>query len=211
MNPNAEPASAAALDTGGEFPAAWLDRLKNQDAAAFEDLVRRFAPRMLAVITRILGPGEDCHDALQEAFISALRGLPAFQGQAKLSTWLHRIAVNAALIKLRTRRRHPEEDLEALLPKFDETGHPLAWPEPWQTNAQAALESAEVRQTVRAAIERLPEAYRTVLVLRDIEEMDNNEIAAMLGMTPNAVKVRVHRARQALRTLLDPHFRASKT
>jgi RNA polymerase sigma-70 factor (ECF subfamily) len=161
---------------------------------------------LLAVARRLLGDGEDAHDAVQEAFISAFRSIDRFEGGARLSTWLHRIVVNAALMKLRTRRRKPEEPIDDLLPAFLADGHRENPNGPWQP--AAAAESREVRELVRHSIERLPESYRTVLLLRDIEELDTAEVAEMLHVTPAVVKTRLHRARQALRALLHPHFRA---
>jgi RNA polymerase sigma-70 factor (ECF subfamily) len=130
-----------------------------------------------------------------------------FEGQAKLSTWLHRIVVNAALMKLRTRRRKPEESLEPLLPAFRENGHHADKFSVWDDPADQLAAREETRQVVRDAILSLPDTYREVLVLRDIEEMNTDETARALGITPNAVKIRLHRARLALRTLLDPHLR----
>lgn len=184
-----------------------IARLREGDEAAYEEFVRTFGGRLLPVTRRILGNEDDARDAVQDAFLSAFRALDRFQGDARLSTWLHRIAVNAALMKLRTRRRRPEEPLDPLLPAFLDDGHHREQFRSWGEPADAALESAERRAVVRAAIDRLPESYRTVLLLRDIEELGSAEVAALLGTTPNAVKIRLHRARQALRSLLDPHFR----
>jgi RNA polymerase sigma-70 factor (ECF subfamily) len=132
--------------------------------------------------------------------------MDGFAGTSRLSTWLHRIVVNAALMKLRSRRRRPEESIEELLPRFDETGHFTDAPSAWDGSTDRTYERAETRALVRAAIEELPPSYRTVLVLRDIEELDTEEAATMLGISQNAVKVRLHRARQALRTLLERRF-----
>ncbi len=167
--------------------------------------MRRYSGRLLRAARRVLDSEEDARDALQDAFVAAFRSLRDFEASARLSTWLHRIVINASLMKLRRRRRKPEEEIELYLPRFVEDGHQVepsvAWPEP----ADAMLEREELRSLVRATIERLPESYRVVLVLRDIEELSTEETAAMLGASPNAVKIRLHRARQALRTLLDPH------
>jgi RNA polymerase sigma-70 factor (ECF subfamily) len=181
-------------------------RLQAGDAEAFEALVRRETPRLLAVARRMLRDEEDARDAVQEAFVSALRSLGAFGGRCQISTWLHRIAVNAALMKLRARRRKPEDSIEDLLPSFLEDGHHEHHPGEWRDTGEAQLASREDREFVRAAIDRLPESYRTVLLLRDIEELDTAEAAEALGLSDNAVKVRLHRARQALRTLLEPRF-----
>src|SRR5687767_6358890 len=106
-----------------DHDAALLARLRAGEAAAFEEVVRAESGKLLAVTRRILPVEEDARDAVQDAFLFAFRSLDRFQGQAKLSTWLHRIAVNAALMKLRTRRRKREESLEPLLPTFKDDGH----------------------------------------------------------------------------------------
>jgi RNA polymerase sigma-70 factor (ECF subfamily) len=190
-----EPALVAALRAG--------------DEAAFEALVRAHAGRMLAVARRLLPGGDDAEEAVQRAFVMAWKGLPDFQADARLSTWLHRIVVNAALMMLRSRRRRPELSIEELQPRFDdsESEHHLASIAPWRRTAQDEALLAETRAMVRAAIDRLPPNYRDVLLLRDIEQLDTAQSGAVLGLTPNAVKTRLHRARLALRALLDPHFR----
>ncbi len=173
------------------------------DDRAYERLVVEQGARLLAVARRFLRNEEDARDCLQECFVLAFRALPRFEGNARLSTWLHRILVNAALMKLRRRRSRPEEPIEPLLPGFRDDGHAEVVYRDWSASAAELLERAETGRQVRAAIDRLPESYRTVLVLRDLEELDTAEVAARLGVTANAVKIRLHRARQALRQLLD--------
>lgn len=191
--------------------ASLLSGLRASDQAAYETLVRTYSSRLLAVTRRFLSNEEDARDALQDAFLSAFRALHTFAEGSLLSTWLHRIAVNAALMKLRTRRRRPEDLIEDLLPTFVEDGH-RANPGPdWKEPAEIALQRQESRILVHECIDRLPETYRTVLLLRDIEELDTEEVARLLAISPNAVKIRLHRARQALRELLDPHFREDLT
>ena len=177
------------------------------DETAFAELLRRHGGRMLAVARRLLRDEEEARDAVQEAFVAAFRGLARFDGHSLLGTWLHRIVVNAALMRLRRRKARPEEPIEPLLPRFLSDGHQADPAAPWQEDAESLLARAETRAQVRAAIDRLPESYRTVLLLRDLEELDTAEVAGMLGITPNAVKIRLHRARQALRGLLDPQLR----
>jgi RNA polymerase sigma-70 factor (ECF subfamily) len=186
---------------------ALLEGLRHGDPAAFETLVRAYTPRLLAVARRMLGNDEDARDAVQDGFLNAFRAIDRFEGQSKLSTWLHRIVVNASLMKLRTRRRKPEESLEPLLPAFVEDGHHAEQFSAWSEPADKLAERAEIGETVREAIRSLPESYREVLVLRDIEELNTEETARALGISPNAVKIRLHRARQALRTVLDQHLR----
>lgn len=182
-----------------------LIALRRGDEAAFETLVRLTAPRMLAVARRYSGNEEDAHEAVQDAFASAYQALPSFEGAARLSTWLHRIVVNAALARVRQRSRSPELAIEDLLPRFTQYGHFLESPAAWQPESR--IESNELCEIVRAAVAQLPEGFRDVLVLRDIQGMDVDAVALQLGLTANAVRIRTHRARQALRTLLDPHFR----
>jgi RNA polymerase sigma-70 factor (ECF subfamily) len=180
----------------------WLERLRAGDDAAFEAWVRRESPRLLAVTRRILRCEDEAQDALQDAFLSAFRALEHFNGESRLSTWLHRIAVNAALMRLRSRRRRPEESIDELLPRFDADGCHVDSEPRRAPDAESELERAELAARVRACIDRLPESHRLVIVLRDIEGLDGRQTAEALGCGADAVKMRLHRARQALRTLL---------
>jgi len=178
-------------------------RLQRGDDSAFEAIVRAHGGRLLAVARRFLGNNEDAQDAVQDAFIRAYKAIHTFEARAQLHTWLHRILVNTALMKLRERRRRPTESIEDLLPTYTTDGHQAVASRDW---SDAVLERKETAAIVREAIALLPDQYREVLVLRDIEEKDTAEAAAILGTTSNVVKVRLHRARQALRTLLDREF-----
>ncbi|MCZ6782774.1 MAG: sigma-70 family RNA polymerase sigma factor [Proteobacteria bacterium] len=197
----AESAGAPEIDE-----AALLARLREGDDKAYETLVRAYTGRLLAVARRFLGSEEDAQDAVQDAFLSAFRAIDRFQGGSRVSTWLHRIVVNACLMRLRTRRRKPEQSIEELLPRFLEDGHVEVPTAPWKAGADHLLETRENRDQVREAIGQLPENYRTVVLLRDIEEFDTDQTAEALGISRAAVKTRLHRARQALRTLLASHF-----
>jgi RNA polymerase sigma-70 factor, ECF subfamily len=185
---------------------ALLERLRAQDADAYAELVRANTGRMLAVARRLLRCDSEAEDAVQEAFLQAHRALPRFEGQARLSTWLHRIVVNACLMRLRKRRNRDEVPIDELLPRFQDDGHRADPTGPWPQDALALLEQRDVRAAVRAAIDRLPERHRCVLLLRDIEGQSCEEVAEQLGIRADAVKMRLHRARQALRTLLDPQL-----
>ena len=209
--PPCEPAAGTLPPGTDAGDAALLARLRAGDPVAFDELVRTHSGRMLAVTRRILGSDDEARDAIQDAFLSAFRGLERFEGGSLLGTWLHRIAVNAALMKLRTRRRKPERSIETLLPAYLEDGHHAEDFQEWNEPIERAMMRAETRAVVRGCIAELPDNYRTVLILRDIEELDTDETAQRLGLTPNAVKIRLHRARQALRTLLDPHFRSARS
>ena len=195
------------LERDLESDASLLSRLRSGEPQAFEMLVRTHTPRLLAVARRLLRNEEDAKDAVQEAFLNAFRALGSFEGASRVSTWLHRIAVNVALMKLRSQRRKPEASIEGLLPAFLEDGHHALHPPEWRDGADVLLERREDREFIRACINELPESHRTVLILRDVEELDPEETARALGVTENVVKVRLHRARQALRSLLEPRFR----
>jgi RNA polymerase sigma-70 factor (ECF subfamily) len=186
---------------------ALLAALRAGEESAYQRLVVEYGGRMLSVSRRFLRNEEDARDALQDAFVQAWKGLPRFQGHCALGTWLHRIVVNASLMRLRSRKSHAEESIEPLLPRFLEDGHAANPSVQWEESCDRLMEREEVRALVRAAIDRLPDTYRTVLLMRDIEEMDTAETAEALGITENAVKVRLHRARQALRELVDPSLR----
>jgi RNA polymerase sigma-70 factor (ECF subfamily) len=186
-----------------ESDALLVARLQAGDPEAYEALVRAHSGRLLAVARRFLPNNEDAQDAVQEAFIKAFRAIGTFEERAQLHTWLHRILVNTALIKIRSRKRRPEESIDDLLPTFQADGHQTTESREW---SDAIFERKETAATVRRAIAQLPDQYRVVLTLRDIEERDTIETAAALGTTTTVVKVRLHRARQALRTLLDREF-----
>ena len=166
-------------------------RLRVGDEDAYKALFCQHSGAMAAVARRLLGDTDDAADAVQDAFVSAWKAMRSFEGSARLGTWLHRIAVNACLMKLRGRKR------SRFVP-LDESHAPVCRPE------DDRLGRAEVAERVRAGIDRLPPAYRTVIRLRDIEGVGTAETADRLGTNKAVVKVRLHRARQALRALLEP-------
>ena len=161
---------------------------------------------MQATARRLLGSEDDACDALQEAFLCAFKSGAQFKGDSALATWLHRIVINSSLMQLRYRRRHPEEQMDDLLPQFDKNGN---WLDAHDGSLppERALESFETRAMVRRCVGQLPPSHRIVLLLRDIEGLDTQEVATMLGVTTNAVKIRLHRARQALKTLIGQDTR----
>lgn len=180
---------------------AILAGMRRGDDLAFEQVFRRYGARMLATARRLLGNDEDARDAVQEAMLSAFKAVGRFEGGAQIGTWLHRIVVNAALMRLRTRRRKPETGIDDLLPAFHADGHRII-----ATGEEACpertLEQHQMLGLLRLCVDELPDGYRQVYLLRDIEELSSEEVAAAMGLTPNAVKIRLHRARQALMTLV---------
>ena len=181
-----------------------VEALKTGNNAATEFLVRTHAPWMLAVARRITVDTALAEDCVQEALIKALRGIDGFEGRAGLKSWLHRIVVNQALMRLRTRKRQNEEPIDELLPAFDETALRVEVPQQRIATPYEIVEREDRRAFVRSKIDQLPESYRIVLQLRDIEEMTTREVAEALGLSESNVKVRLHRARSALKILFEP-------
>lgn len=190
------------FDTENEL----LTRLRARQEQAFEELVEKFAPRMLTAAKNLLHSDQDAEDCVQEAFVAAFQKIDSFDGRSKIGTWLHSIMINKCLMKLRSKRRRPEVAIEQLLPRFRDDGHATEPQSPWTERAAHVGLDEETKCLVREKIEELPEQYRVVLLLRDVQHLSAQEAAEVLGDTPNAVKVRLHRARQALKALLDPHF-----
>jgi len=174
-----------------------------------ETLVRNNIGWMISVAQRLLGDHALAEDAVQDAFMSAFRGLENFQNRATLKTWLHRITINAALMKLRKIKRRSEQSIDEFQPEFD--AHECRIEAPWQhvESVEDILESEQLRTQVHAAINQLPDSYRIVLLLRDIEGYNTNEVAHMLDLSGSNVKIRLHRARSALKKLIEPILRGA--
>lgn len=177
----------------------------------FAALVRGHTAPLLRTCRRLLDDESEAADAVQESFLSAYASLGTYRGDAKLSTWIHRIAVNACLMRLRRRAAFMasaetddcDQALGSLLPSYSRTGHRREVQPAWTEAVDELAERRELCGRVRELVQSLPEPHRTVLVLRDLEELSTEETAALLGLRTNAVKTRLHRARQALRTMLE--------
>jgi len=184
-----------------------LARAEQGSETQAEQLVRDNIAWMLALAERILRDRGLAEDAVQEAFMAAFRGLDSFEGRSTLKTWLHRITVNASLSKLRQLKRLAERPIDEYLPEFDR--HECRIEARWTYLAplQDVLENDDLRARVSESIDALPESYRIVLQLRDIEGYDTSEVAELLKISASNVKVRLHRARAALKKLLEPILR----
>jgi RNA polymerase sigma-70 factor (ECF subfamily) len=163
---------------------------------AIEHAIDHGHARLVAVARRLLRDEDEAREAVQDACVLALRGSAGFAHRARASTWLHRIVVNVALLRLRARRRRGASaglgaEVSTALRTVD--------------SAEEVVARAQLRQLVRRAVAALPERYRTVLVLRDLRDRGTAETAGALGLTTNAAKIRLHRARQALRGTLALH------
>jgi RNA polymerase sigma-70 factor (ECF subfamily) len=194
--------AAPAADEGDEVLAA---RAAAGEEPAFAELVSRYQARVYRLACRLTADEGDAKDVLQETFLAAYRGLPAFRGESRFSSWLYRIATNAALMHRRARARRPTESLEAFLPRFDADGRHAAEPADLAAASRAdeLLDRKLLAEKARAGLDRLPDIYREAFVLRDLEEMTTPEVAELLGIDPAAVRQRVHRARLLLRGYLS--------
>ncbi len=185
---------------------ALVEALKRGDDDAWVSVIRDLGGRLLAVARRFVRGDDEAEDVVQEAFLQAYKNIDRFEGGSRLSTWMHRIVVNAALMRIRKKSRTKEVSIEDLLPRYKDDGHRVEVGEAWTERGEDVAMREELRRTVRDAIDRLPENYRNVLLLRDIEQLDTAETAEILDISVNATKTRLHRARLALRELLDPHM-----
>ena len=174
------------------------------EQAAFASLVRRNTQLVYRVALRMTGNRSEAEDVLQDAFLQLHSRLHLFQGQARLSTWLHRIAVNAALMHLRRRRSRPAEQLPDYEPAFDADGtwHPLDAHSSCVLRTDELMEHRELARVALDAVGRLPEQYRAPFVLRDLEGLSTKEAAGLLGLDDNLLRQRLHRARLTLRAHL---------
>lgn len=175
-------------------------RLQAGDEAAFEDLLKRYELKVFNLTRGLMRSDEDAQDALQETFLSVFRNIGRFKGGSSLSTWIYRIAVNAALMKMRRRKNEQKHiAIEEYMPEFDDTGHRVAVVPDWHPAVDQLLLNKELGSMLRGWIAELAPEYRTVFLLRDQEELSNEQVAEVLGLSVAAVKSRLHRARLYLR------------
>ena len=186
---------------------ALIEGLRRGSARHAEHFVRTHIGPMRAVARRILSGDTHADDCVQEAFLKAFKKIDTFEGRSTLKTWLHRITVNEALMKLRALKRLGEQQVDELMPEFDANSCRIEAPWPYMATPEDILQRESARALVTSKIHELPDSYRIVLLLRDIEELDTAEVAEMLGISPGNVKVRLHRARSALKKLLEPALR----
>lgn len=174
-----------------------------REEAAFRLIMQRHNRRLYRVARGVLGDDTEAEDVVQETYVRAFTHLDSFRGEARLSTWLTRIALNEALGRMRDRR--PTTDLKHL-DAINEQGEArvIYLPSPSQDSSpEASAARAEVRTLLERAVDQLPIPFRSVFVMRDIEEMSVEETASQLGLRPETVKTRLHRARRLLRQSLS--------
>jgi len=181
-----------------------VQRLISAEPRIVEQFVRKNMPWMLRTARQILSDHALSEDAVQNAFDSIFRNLSSFEGRSKITTWMQRILINEALMLLRKKKRNKEEFVDDLLPEFYDNGCRI---EPtWGKikTPEEIFQQANASEKIMEIIQQLPADYRIVLILRDIQELTTSQTAEILGISENSTKVRLHRARAALKKLLEP-------
>ncbi len=171
-----------------------------------EQVFRDYAPRVYNLARRMLGNDADAEDITQDVLLQVVRKLDTFRGEAAFPTWLHRVTVNAALAHRKKRARREDRETHDPLDHFLETGQHAHSVQPWSVPPDQQVLDRETHELIEKAIADLPEIYRDVYVLADVEGLPNPEIADMLGLSVPAVKSRLHRGRLLMRQALAPHF-----
>ena len=184
-----------------------VEGIRNGDDASFRQLVEIYWRELNYSAQRILKNYSDANDCVQDGLIKAIKNIDSFSAKGSFKGWLHRIVTNEALMLLRKRNVRKEDSLDEFMLEFDEDGRYRHHFQAESVTLETLQESKEVRAQVREAIDKLPDNHRITLVLRDIEGYSTKETAKMMETTEENVKVRLHRARLALRNLLEPVFR----
>ncbi len=184
---------------------------KNGQAAAApqltpEQVFRDYGARVYNLARRMLGNDADAEDVTQDVLLQVVRKLDTFRGDSQFATWLHKVTVNAALAHRRKRAKREEREIHDPLEHFLEGGYHAREIHPWAVTPDAQALSHEQTQLIEKAIASLPEIYRDVYVLADVEGLPNAEIGDILDLSVAAVKSRLHRGRLLMRNVLAPHF-----
>jgi RNA polymerase sigma-70 factor (ECF subfamily) len=212
-------------DSGGSSLSALSDdelvaRARHKDFGAFEALLERYEDKVFRLALRFVRNESDAKEILQDTFLSIWRKLDTFKGESQFSSWVYRVTANAALMRLRSQKRHPQISTEELPPGFLDSlgasevggyaaGHLPSPGENWAKRPDDQLQSDELRRYIQAAVDALPDLYRTVFLVRDVEGMSTEETAELLGISVPTVKTRLHRARIALRASIAKYFNQS--
>lgn len=177
-----------------------VNLLKQGDVATFEDLIRRYSARVYSMGYRLTRNIQDSEEVLQDTFVTVFRKISAFEGKSSLSSWIYRVTVNTALMKLRKRRSDRLSLIEDTIPNYKDS---VALSDSAFLNSQGSF---SLRAKIESAIFDLPDEYRAVFVLRDIDGLSTNEVCKVLQLTAPAVKSRLHRARLVLRKQLKEAY-----
>ena len=182
-------------------------RARAKDFGAFEQLLDRYEDKIFRLAYRFVRNETEAKEILQDTFLSIWRKLDTFKGDSQFGSWLYRVAANTALMRLRSQRRHPEISTEELpVGYLDNYGQLPSVGENWSKRPDDELQSEELRRHIQTAVDALPEIYRTVFLLRDVEGLSTEETGEILAISVPTVKTRLHRARIALRDAITQYF-----
>lgn len=191
-----------------EAEADLVSRLVAGDEQAFSRLVHSHAGWMLALAKRLTNSESDAADCVQESFAVLLRKIDTFEGRSSLKTWLHRIVVNQALMKMRKKTSLREQSLDQYLPQYNRHGLLIGPVRISDESVESLVSKKETAAKVRTAIAELPDKYRVILIMRDLEGYTTAETADLMQIEEGAVRTRLHRARHALKKILEPELDA---
>lgn len=187
-----------------------VGRALSDDYQAFEEILHRYQDKAYRLAWGLVKNDAEAQDVVQEAFLNIHRKLDTFEGNAKLGSWIYRIVVNQALMRLRKTKRRAEVGIEEAPLDVDRELGAFSGQAPWQVRADEAAQNSELRQQILAAIDELDPKYQAVFVLREVEGLPHAEIAEILGLSVGAVKTRLHRARLFLQAALEPYLGRSE-
>ena len=192
--------------TDAQLVAQVLTRVDPGSTEAYLEIVRRFQGKVYGLSLRMTQDEADAQEITQDTFLNVHRKLESFKGDAALGSWIYRIAANTSLMKIRARRKEPHMSIDDLGDHFDADGNHRHGANDWSRTAEEKYADKELQAKIDEAVAKLPEKYRFVFVLRDVEGMSNEEVADALELTIPTVKSRLHRARLFLREQLNEYF-----
>ena len=182
-----------------------IQRLKRKSEDAFEELVDRYGRRLYRVSFRILKNSEDAQDVLQETFLRAFKAIGNFREESSLYTWLYRVVCNQSLMRLRRQTQRVVVPIDPYLPTFKDGQQTESIPD-WSQTPESSLNKQELSDFLGMCIEELPDDHRVAYILREIEKLSEKEVAEVLGISRQAAKNRVHRARLVIRKRVEERF-----
>lgn len=177
-----------------------ISALKQRDPMAFTQVFERYAPKIYRMAAQLLGDDQEADGVVQNAFLALIEKIDGFEGRASIGTWLYRVAYNEVLMRLR--RARPQIDLDT----FEEADIMPACLVDWEHLPESVLTNHEAAQMMAQAIAQLSPTLQTIFILRDVEGLSTSEVAQIMNISESAVKVRLHRARLALRERLAQYF-----
>ncbi len=183
-----------------------VERAQDGDYAAYEEIVRRYQDKAFRLAFSLMKNESDAQDVVQEAFLNVYRKLDTFKGESQFGSWMYRVVVNAALMRLRKKKRRSEVHVDDEDAEFREDDYYVASVPEWRVRADEAAENRELRQKIIEAVDELPAKYQTVFLLKEVEGLPLKDIADVLDLSVGGVKSRLHRARLHLRATLEPYL-----